>query len=354
MIVEVDDFPGREITINNSKYLYFGGTGYLGLQTDEGFKQLFMDAIQKYGTNYGASRKSNIRISIFEKAENYLANLVGSEACLTLSSGYLAGQFLVQNLAKEKHSFFYAPNTHSALYRTDTPEQKNKTYITFSALNLAVRHYLGENKRTVPVVFLDAIDFSGANYPFFEGLKMLPLASIILVVDDSHGIGVVGENGGGVFRYIQHLHPKELIVSCSLGKGYGIQTGAIFGTKERIKNLMQTDFFGGASPANPASLGTLVAGKKIYTEKRQLLQDNIEYFKTNLNTNLKFKYMEGHPAFSFANENLTVYLEKNKILVTSFRYPNEDANLMSRIVLTAAHTKNDINRLCEVLNAFEN
>ncbi len=354
MIVEVDDFPGREITINHRKYLYFGGTGYLGLQTDEGFKQLFIDAIQKYGTNYGASRKSNIRISIFEKAENHLANLVGSEACLTLSSGYLAGQFLAQNLAQEKHNFFYAPNTHSALYRTDLPEQKNKTYITFSALNLAVRHYLDENKKTAPIVFLDAIDFSGANYPYFEGLKMLPLASIILVVDDSHGIGVVGENGGGVFRYIQDLGPKELLVSCSLGKGFGIQTGAIFGTKERVKNLMQTDFFGGASPANPASLATLMEAENMYHQKRQQLVRNIDVFLTHLKKPSKFQFMKGHPAFSFSDKNLTTHLEKNTIIVTSFRYPNEDSNLMSRIVISAAHTKTDILALCGVLNEFEN
>ena len=61
--------------------------------------------------------------------------------------------------------------------------------------------------------------------------------------------------------------------------------------------------------------------------------------------------MKGHPAFSFANENLTGHLEKNKIIVTSFNYPNEDANLMSRIVISASHTEVDIAKLCKVLNA---
>lgn len=352
MIAEIDDFPGREITINNTKYLYFGGTGYLGLQTDETFKQLFIHQIQKYGTNYGASRKSNIRISIFDKAEAYLANVVGSETCLTLSSGYLAGQFITQTFFKEKVNFFYAPNTHSALYRTDIPEQKNKSYITFSALNIAVRHFLQENNTHIPVIFLDAIDFSGANYPNFEGLKMLPLSSIILVVDDSHGIGVVGENGGGVYRTLKQLNPKELLVCCSLGKGYGIQAGAVFGTQKRILQLKNTDFFGGASPATPASLATLVSAEKLYHKKRQQLQLNIDFFINNLKSTSKFKFMQGHPAFSFSSEDLSNHLLKNNIIITSFRYPNEDAPLMSRIVISAAHTKNDISKLCEVINGF--
>lgn len=349
MIFEVDEFPGREITVNDRQFLYFGGTGYLGLQTDEIFKDLFINAIKKYGTNYGASRKSNIRISIFEKAENYLAKLVGSDACLTMSSGFLVGQFLVQNLSPNKETYFYAPNTHSALY---TWEQKTKTYVTFSSLNIALRLYLEENKNETPIVFLDAIDFSGANFPDFEGLKKLPLSDIILVVDDSHGIGIVGENGGGVFKSIQQLNPKEAIVCCSLGKGFGIQAGAIFGTKERLENLKNTSFFGGASPAAPASLAVLLQAEDIYHQKRQLLVQNIDFFLNNLKNPSKFLFMQGHPAFSFSDELLTKHLENNGVIVTSFRYPNEDSHLMGRIVISATHTKEDIQKLCLVINGF--
>ena len=110
----VDSFPGREITIAGKKHLYFGGTAYLGLQTDDSFKKLFMENVRKYGTNYGASRKSNVRLSVFRKAERHLSTLVGAEACVTLSSGYLAAQFTAQALNVKTHRFFYAPNSHPA------------------------------------------------------------------------------------------------------------------------------------------------------------------------------------------------------------------------------------------------
>tara|TARA_R110002050_G_scaffold100580_1_gene208128 strand:- start:78631 stop:79689 length:1059 start_codon:yes stop_codon:yes gene_type:complete len=352
MMYYTDSFPDREVTVKGEKFLYFGGTSYLGLQTDVDFQDLFIKNVRKYGTNYGASRKSNIRISIFEEAERYLANLVGSESCVTLSSGYLAGQFIVQSVHKKNYKLFYAPNTHSALYVSHISGNKPKSYITFSALNIALRHHLETKKATTPVVFLDAIDFSGANYPEFEGLKILPLSDIILVVDDSHGIGIVGENGGGVYRKIKQLKPKELIVCCSLGKGFGVQAGAIFGTKKRITELVNTDFFGGSSPASPAGLASILHAEKIYSTKRILLDLNIQTFIKNLKTPTKIKFMEGHPAFSFANEGLTKHLEKNKILVTSFRYPNENSHLMSRIVINAGHTKNDIAKLCNTLNSF--
>tara|TARA_R110002051_G_scaffold69304_3_gene124621 strand:- start:5992 stop:7056 length:1065 start_codon:yes stop_codon:yes gene_type:complete len=352
MINYIDSFPDREITINGDKYLYFGGTSYLGLQTDTEFQELYIKNIKKYGTNYGSSRKSNIRISIFEEVETYLANLVGSESCITMSSGYLVGQFITQFLDRKEHTLFYTPNTHSALYVNNNSENKPKSYITCAALNIAIRDHL-EKSKTTPVIFLDAIDFSGANYPNFEGLQMLPLSEIILVVDDSHSIGIVGEKGGGVFKKIDQLKPKELIVCCSLGKGFGVQAGAIFGRKNRISKLIDTDFFGGSSPASPANLATILYGEKMFISKRILLEINTQLFINNLKNHKKFKFMDGHPAFSFSDEKLTSYLEKNKIIITSFRYPNEGSNLMSRIVISAAHTKNDILKVCNLINDFD-
>ena len=352
MTFYIDGFPGREIELDQKKYLYFGGTSYLGLQTDETFQEIFISNIRKYGTNYGASRKSNIRISIYKEAEQHLSRLVGSQACISLSSGYLAGQLVRQTMDSKAYRLFYAPNTHSALYSSNPGISKLKPYVTFTALNIAVRGHLEADQETTPVVFLDALDFSGSNYPYFEGLKMLPLENIILVVDDSHGIGIVGDNGGGVFRIIQGLNPKELIVCCSLGKGFGIQAGAIFGSRIRMEQLADTPFFGGASPAAPAAMASIIDGSEIFKEKRNILKNNIGLFRSKIKALDKFKFMEEHPAFSFNDEELTKYLKDQNIVVTSFRYPDEESTLMSRIVISAHHTKDDILLLCNLLNSY--
>ncbi len=341
----IETFPGREILIQGKKHLYFGGTAYLGLQTDEDFQALFIENIKKYGTNYSASRKSNIRMSIFGKVERYLADLVGAETCATISSGYLAGQFVAQSLNTKAHRFFYAPNTHSALYPVQT-----KPYTTFTALNIAVREHLRSQPGKTPVVFLDAIDFSGCNYPDFTPLQILPLDKIIIVVDDSHGIGIVGKNGSGVYGILFKLPIQELLVCCSLGKGFGIQAGAVFGKKERISELMETSFFGGSSPAAPGALATLLDAETLYSEKRAQLQNNIALFLSALKNQKKFSGMKDHPAFSFADAQLTEYLAQEGIILTDFPYPDKHSQLMSRIVLSAHHRHDDIIRLTDLLN----
>jgi 7-keto-8-aminopelargonate synthetase-like enzyme len=341
----IDSFPGRTVEIEGEPFTYFGGTAYLGLQDYKPFQDIFIKNLRRYGTNYGASRKSNVRFTVFEEAEQLLVNLVGSEACLTMSSGYLAGQFLAQFLKHKKHKLFYAPNTHSALCTT-----QSKIYDSYAKLKTGITKHLASKNSSIPVLFLDSIDFSGLNYPEFTLLKSLPLSEIILVVDDSHGIGVVGENGNGVYRHLKSLGAKQLFMCCSLGKGFGIQAGAVFGSKENMSAMETSTFFGGASPASPAAVATLIDAQEIYQKRRTLLEANLGLFLKETKQLRGFNYMNAHPTFSFQNQKLTDTLLQRNIIVTHFNYPNENTSIMSRIVLSAAHTTEDILKLTKVLN----
>ncbi len=60
--------------------------------------------------------------------------------------------------------------------------------------------------------------------------------------------------------------------------------------------------------------------------------------------------MKDHPAYSFADEQLTEYLAQEGVILTNFPYPDEHSQLMSRIVLSAHHHEDDIRRLTDLLN----
>jgi len=348
----IDSSPGRVIEVNHKKYHYFGGTSYLGLQTDMAYQELLIENIKKYGANHGASRISNVRLALYQRAEKYLADWTGSPACLTLSSGYLAGQLASNMFKTEQYQLFYAPNCHSALYTTQVSHTKINSYDSYSTLGTAIRRHLSLKNGITPVVLLDTIDFSGKNYPGFEGLRSLPLNDIVIVADDSHGMGIVGPGGGGVWSLLFALDCKELLVCCSLGKALGIPGGAIFGREDRISQLEKTDLFGGASPISPAFLATLVEGKNIFDQKRELLQKNIKLFTSAINAPQGITTIPGYPACTYSDLRLPEYLERNNILVTNFTYPKEDAVLTSRIVLSAHHHRNDIDYLAVILQAY--
>jgi 7-keto-8-aminopelargonate synthetase-like enzyme len=343
----IDSFPGREIIIERKKFLYFGGTAYFGMQTDREFQNVFITNIKKYGTSYGASRKSNVQLSVYRDAETHLSKWVGSEDCAVLSSGYLAGQLICSLFSGKKYQFFYTPNSHSALYQSNV-----KPYITYSALHIALRDHLSSDKDAIPVILLDSIDFSGYNYPEFQGLTSLPLNKCILVVDDSHGIGQIGPDNSGVFQILSNFKPKELLICCSLGKALGIDAGAIFGTSERLNQVIRTDFYAGASPPSPASMATLIEVEELYKSKKRILDYNISFFLNQINDSKKFSFIKGFPVFGYSDPELTKFLYENRIIVTDFNYPSEEASLKNRIVLTALHTEEDITILTSLINSF--
>jgi len=217
-------------------------------------------------------------------------------------------------------------------------------------LDKAIREHLALNNKVLPVVFLDSIDFEGSNYPDFVELQRLPLDKLILVADDSHGIGIIGDNGGGVYRGLKKLKPKELVVCCSLGKSYGIQAGAVFGTSNRIEQLTNSAFYGGASPAAPAGISTFIECQSIYKRKREVLISNIGLFRNSVEKISNFSLMDGHPSFTFQDSRLTRYLEDKGFILTNFNYPEESSSLMSRIVISSHHTPDDIRSLAKAIN----
>lgn len=350
MVYFTEHPPGRTLKLNAQEYLYFGGTSYLGVQADPEFRELLVENIRRYGGSHGASRMSNLRLKIYEQAEQQLAAWTGSESALTTSSGFLAGQLLSYFFDRGPYRLFYAPNAHEAMIRG-----KHIPYENYDSLAAAIRKsLLGEKGRT-PVLFIDSIDLYGTAYPYFATLKKLPLQEMILVADDSHGLGILGENGGGTYRSLARLGAKELLVCASLGKALGIQGGVILGPEKRLAEFWETPFFAGASPAPPGHLATFLEAASLYDSKRIRLAQNVRFFEKECLQKDGFAFLAGYPVYAYKNNALTSFLDREKILVTDFPYPASRANaLTGRIVLNSHHLEEDIHRLCHSLDTYYN
>ncbi|MCE2611757.1 aminotransferase class I/II-fold pyridoxal phosphate-dependent enzyme [Flavobacteriaceae bacterium D16] len=342
----LDQFPGPRFNLEGKPHLYFGGTAYLGLQSDPEFQKCFMNNISRYGTHYGASRNANVQIAIYSEAEQQLKEAVGAEAALTLSSGYLAGQLLANYFNHPDYTLFYTRESHAALYQGKTP-----AFSSYNKLKEDLKEHLS-TKKTKPVLFIDTMENKEASYPCFEALKDLPLSHCILIADDSHGFGVMGSEGRGAFSILAGLKPRNLLVCFSLGKAIGIPAGAVVGSKEMINKLAKTEFYGAASPANPAGLATLIQSWELIQSRSRQLQNRVNLFLSLLENPDVFHFIPSQPAFGYRNPGLTDFLKKHNILLTHFHYPNEDSEPTSRIVLTAAHSEKEIRRLAQLINLY--
>ncbi|HAQ53928.1 MAG TPA: 8-amino-7-oxononanoate synthase [Flavobacteriaceae bacterium] len=336
---------GPYLSFDKKSYLYFGGTGYLSLQTHYRFKRWLLKGVLKYGAHHGASRQSNIRISLFEKVEKVLAQQFKAPRALLSSSGYLAGQMVAKQFLNDPYATLYLPDTHSAL-KIDP----NATETHYEGLDEKLKELLSLKKQ--PVIFLDSIDFKGRHYPEFSPLKTIDLSACILVVDDSHALGVCGLEGEGSYGILKQLNPKELIVTASLGKGMGISGGVVLCEDHRASAIIAGPTFGGASPAALAGLFAYLEAPEIYQKQLLKLHKNTKRFIKGLDSPEFFDNHLGHPAFGFQSPQLSKKLKEAGFVLTNFPYPTERDPMMSRIVISAGHKKKDIEGLCKALNTL--
>ncbi|MDX1940318.1 MAG: aminotransferase class I/II-fold pyridoxal phosphate-dependent enzyme [Saprospiraceae bacterium] len=341
-----DHLQGRTVHVNGEECLYFSGTSYLGIAQNLGFQEILHTSIQQYGTNFGGSRLSNLRFKIFEEAEDYLAQWTGAEAALTVSSGTLAGQLVLKTL-QTNSKFYFAPGVHPALFgEGDYSELSYNNWADFIIKEV--------NKSKKPVaLFSNTLDPLRAKQFDFSWLGYLPNdIPITLILDDSHGIGVTGKDGIGIFSTIQSPENMELIVVASLGKALAIPGGVILGNKNFIENIWQSPFFGGASPIVPAYLDAFLQAKELYQQAWQILLNCIKIFAEATKELDLFQKIPDYPVFYTPKNELANYLQEYKVLISSFPYPTAKDERITRVVLNAAHTEQDLKYLIDLIKSF--
>ena len=342
--------PGRTASFQGEEWLYFSGTSYLGLSQNVDFQNLIVEGVRQYGAHFGGSRLSNLRLEIFEEAESYLAEWTGAEAALIVSSGTLAGQLVVktlQNQNPDKNEFYFAPQVHPALFGEG--EYSSVDFESWSTLMLKEANCFDHPM----VLFSNTLDpLKAQSYPFHWLEDSYNNVPITLVLDDSHGIGITGKAGAGIFSTLEVPKNVELIVIASLGKALSIPGGVILGSKKFIQKIWQSPYFGGASPISPAYLHAFLQAKKLYQEHLQILFRTIEYFKTAIEPLNLFQTFENYPVFYTSEDTLADFLNPYKILISSFPYPTAQSETITRLVLNAAHTQADLSALVDLLRTF--
>ncbi|GLU51047.1 pyridoxal phosphate-dependent aminotransferase family protein [Dyadobacter frigoris] len=365
-IYPTSHLPGRKVLLNNGKeYLYFSGTDYLGMGHHYEFLTYLKEGISIYGTHFGSSRNNSLRLEVYEEAETALANFSGAPAALTTSSGMWAGQLLMKVLPKiittdlqDKNfhtsniHYHYAPRVHPALWGVEYisassgwEDWAKDTILTIQESNVDCGHIICSDSVGSP--FVESFDFSiFKTLPFYR--------EIYLIVDDSHGLGVLGKNGGGIFRELSSIQQVKLIVSSSLNKALGIPSGVIFGNHDIIDTIRKSPFFAGASPAPPAYIYALnkLLESNTYPVAHQQLLDNINYIAGKLTETNLFVSTPDYPVFCSSNNKLFDFLEENGIMASCFSYPQPTDPPVTRIVISAIHQKEDLGQLAEVCMKF--
>ena len=316
--------------------LFFGGTAYLGIPHNEAFKKLVFDGIEIYGINHGASRNNNITLDIFSIAENEAARRFGAEDSIFLSSGYLAAQLLVQQYY-ETHQLIYAPDTH-------TPGIKFVEWVerTIKLIN--------ESDQPVMIISNSLNNLIPEIYNFDWLKRIDPIKELVLLIDDSHGIGITGNRGEGIYSRLPQLPNIENFVIASMAKALGFDAGLILGNSAGIKNLRNSPVYVGSSPPSPGMLYAFVHAGEIYANELLNLRKNLRLFTDLLESTKRLFFINDFPVFLLLDDEIAVDLSKNGINISSFPYPDPKGKAIHRIVINSIHEKEELEILAKRIN----
>lgn len=345
MLRELKRFAGSKITIDSQEHLFFGGTAYLGLLEHPEYIENFKKGIDQFGLNNGTSRSNNVQLGIYQQAEEWLAERFSFASAALLSSGFLAGQVAVNALA-EKRRTYVAPDAHPALWLFGRSGKKCSQQ---DWLEKTVQDINQQQEGEFLICVNSLNNLIPEPYDFTALDLLLPERQVTLLIDDSHGLGVVNKNEVSFSRGSLSSSFVDLVVIASLAKGLGTDAGIVMARAGLIDEIKSHPIFLGSSPPAPAGIYALVNGAAVYERAFDKLQQNISLFE-EITRNIRLKSSERFPVFTSSDNGLAEFLLRRDIVVSSFPYPLPDSAKLNRIVLSSSHSPNDLRHLGATLS----
>lgn len=274
-VVESEQNP--EVIVEGRKMLMLGSNNYLGLTSHPKVKEAAIEAIKKYGSGCAGSRFLNGTLDIHVKLEEKLASFSRKEAALTFSTGYQTNLGIISSLAGKDDVVVIDKSDHASIFdacRLSFAEIKKFKHNDMSSLEFVLRECGDRGK----LVVVDGVySMEGDIAPLPDILKVCKKYGARLMVDDAHGVGVLGKTGRGAAEHFG-LEKEVDIIMGTYSKSLASIGGFVAANEDVIHYIKHTSrpLIFSASPS-PASAASVLAALEIIDqepERRERLWHN--------------------------------------------------------------------------------
>jgi glycine C-acetyltransferase len=360
-VVVRDPFTGVD-----RQMLMFASNNYLGLATHPHVKKRVLAAIDEFGCGVGGPPLLNGYIKLVEELEERLAAFKSKEAAIVFSSGFLANLGVVSGLAEQNDIIIYDELSHASFYdgiRMTKAKAVSFTHNDMQQLKILLEQYSIVSKGSVFVCMEGVYSMDGDLAPLDEISRLCKNCNAVLIVDDAHGTGVLGENGAGTASHFGCDDDVDITMG-TFSKVFATCGGfltASSGMIEYLRYHSRPYIFSASIP--PPVAATVLAGIEVIEKepwlRRQLL-DNVEYAVQKLKP-FGFHAPPQAAIITLAlPENMDIrkaaYLfHQENIFINPIEYPAVPVNKQRfRISMMVTHTKNDIDRLATAVEEVWN
>jgi 8-amino-7-oxononanoate synthase len=277
-----------EVIVGGKTMIMLGSNNYLGLTNHPKVKEAAIEAIRKYGSGCAGSRFLNGTLDIHVELEEKLAKFFRKDAALTFSTGYMTNLGIISSLAGKDDVVVIDKLDHASIIdacRLSFAEIKKFKHNDMNSLEFVLQECGDRGK----LVVVDGVySMEGDIAPLPDIVKLCKKYGARLMVDDAHGIGVLGETGRGTAEHFGVEKDVDIIMGtyskslASIG-GFAVADEDII---HYMKHHARPLIFSASPP--PASVAAVIAALEIIAEE----PDRRERLWHNTNKMMKaFKQM---------------------------------------------------------------
>lgn len=350
------------------EFLTFCSNDYLGLANDPEIIKAFQTAANDYGVGSGAAHLVNGHSYYHQKLEEKIAQWTGRESALLFSTGYMANLGIIASLLNKEDGVFEDKWNHASLLDGGLLSgARFQRYLHNDMENLQSR--LAKSSARRKLIVTDGVfSMDGDTAPLKAISELAKDYDAWTMVDDAHGLGVLGKTGAGLCEQENLSQNDVQILMGTLGKGVGTAGAFVAGSKELIEyltNFARPYIYTTAMPAAIAA-ATIKSIEIIEQaqDKREHLQSLIKQFRNGAEqlglqlmcspTNTSNVESAIQPVIiGEADEALTIsnQLKEQGLMVTAIRPPTVPAGTSRlRVTLSAAHSAQQVNQLLDALD----
>jgi glycine C-acetyltransferase len=360
-LVPLESDQGSKVVINGKEVIQLSSNNYLGLTSHPRLRKAALEAVEKYGAGTGSVRTIAGTFKMHVELEKKLAKFKHTEAALVFQSGFTTNQGVLSAILTAEDVVISDELNHASIIdgiRLTKAARKIYKHVDMDDLERALKESQNHRKRLIVTDGVFSMDGNIAPLP--DIVELAEKYDALVMVDDAHASGVLGENGRGTVNHFG-LDGRVHIQVGTLSKAIGVLGGYVASSQTLIDYLIHKGrpfLFSTSHP--PAVTAACMEAIDVLLEEPELIQklwDNTKFFKDGLK-NLGFNTGKSETPITpvIVGQEALAHQFSEKLLeygvfAQGIAYPTvEKGKARVRTIVTAEHTKEDLQ---EALNIFE-
>ncbi len=269
----ISRMDGPHVTIDGRNLIMVGSNNYLGLTTHPRVREAALSALKEYGTSCSGSRFLNGTLELHEKLEASLARFVGKEAAQIFSTGFQTNQGVIAPLIGRSDTIIMDRLVHASIV--------DGTRLGFGRVRRFRHNDIESLRRNLEVstdstgilVIVDGVySMEGDIAPLPEIVATSKEFGARVMVDDAHGIGVLGKHGRGTTEHFGLVEEVDLVMG-TFSKSLASLGGFVAGDTRvlsYIKHHSRALIFSAAMP--PSNVAAVQAALDVIQTEPEILE----------------------------------------------------------------------------------